>query len=442
MRNVFDNTRKMVATCQQDAAFVAHQIGRRLTDNNVLKSIARSLSFNNGTYPTWMPHSFASGSAGLAFMCGVLDTCFPDAGWDRDGRQHINVAARSINSTEHVLPGVFQGLAGLGFAARCLSKDGSRYVRLLGEIDQTLVDFAQHAASALKDAHIGVPFSDYDAISGLAGVGGYLLARMQVSKTQPAVLAIINCFIERTLRWDGLAGWWTPPHLMVDHSIRNEAPDGCINCGLSHGVPGPLALLSLASIEGFAHPNLNEAISKLAEWLIANQVPDVAGPNWPSVVAQSMDGTRYLRIRSPRAAWCYGAPGVASALRLAGVALNNHDFCALAVEAFTAIFNRSRVQIPETAPGFCHGTTGLLHMAWHLAAQEDSADLKHDAKLLLKAFLARADESLPFFYRDSAIDGSLVDHPGLLDGAAGIAIVLASIGTGTPPIFERAYLLS
>ena len=76
--------------------------------------------------PRWQPDSTAYGNAGIALLCGYLDACFPDEGWDQAGREHLEVAARTLEDAGPVEVGLFGGLSGVAFTAWSLSRGGRR----------------------------------------------------------------------------------------------------------------------------------------------------------------------------------------------------------------------------------------------------------------------------------------------------------------------------
>ena len=45
-----------------------------------------------------------------------------------------------------------------------------------------------------------------------------------------------------------------------------QYPHGNLNCGLAHGIPGPLATMSLALLAGVTVPGLAEAVDWAASW--------------------------------------------------------------------------------------------------------------------------------------------------------------------------------
>jgi hypothetical protein len=76
-----------------------------------------------------------------------------------------------------------------------------------------------------------------------------------------------------------------------------------------------------------------------------------------------------------------------------------------------------------TELGLCHGLAGLLHTAWRMARDAHGPDLAAQIPHLTGRLLARLDDPA----RVCAAD------PSLLDGAAGIALTLHTIGTATGP---------
>ena len=85
----------------------------------------------------------------------------------------------SASATHEGLPGLsvgmFDGLAGLGLTACSLSRGGTRYQRFLAELDAALFPQVLRQAESLLNGSEGRSNGEFDAISGLAGVGIYLL---------------------------------------------------------------------------------------------------------------------------------------------------------------------------------------------------------------------------------------------------------------------------
>src|SRR4051794_37756952 len=87
--------------------------------------------------------------------------------------------------------GLFAGLAGLAFATRLLSRDGTRYQCLLDTLDWTLCSRVLGAAGAVAGRH-GLAVSEFDLISGLTGIGAYLLTQGGIPPGDVALGAIVE----------------------------------------------------------------------------------------------------------------------------------------------------------------------------------------------------------------------------------------------------------
>src|SRR5699024_5325079 len=135
---------------------------------------------------------------------------------------------------------------------------------------------------------------------------------------------------------EGGSGFFTPPEKVSsrEHTELPYLADGYINLGLAHGLPGPLALLSIAALQNVVRPKLQEAIRNLADWLVSQHIVDSYGINWPSF---SVD--REVQQKGSRTAWCYGAPGLVRSLYLAALALKDAELRTFSVNALLAIRN-------------------------------------------------------------------------------------------------------
>jgi hypothetical protein len=84
---------------------------------------------------------------------------------------------------------------------------------------------------------------DYDLISGLVGFGVYALERGEVGAAlASAVVTGLEQYMAR--------GWLTAPELLPAHQ-RVAAPDGYVNLGLAHGIPGVVSVLAQFCKRGF-----------------------------------------------------------------------------------------------------------------------------------------------------------------------------------------------
>jgi hypothetical protein len=413
-------------------------------------AVAQS-QFPNST--RWSPPSIAQGNAGLALLWAYMDSCFPGDDWDVVGRIHLQEAVESTELVESLVgTGLFSGLSGLAFAGCQLSRDGVRYRRMLASLDTIIATETIALATRVRTNH-GLSVGDFDVISGLSGIGAYLLCRHHEPPIAIALRNTVDALITSVLRDQVPPAWYTPSDLLYDESTRKMYPNGNLNCGLAHGIPGVLAFLSLVRLSGLSFDRLDDATVVIADWICANRQDDEWGANWPTAVhleAVSDGGVAVLRPSDParapggpsRAAWCYGSPGIARSLWLAGRALDRNKYRALAIEAMKAVFRRPIHARMIDSPTFCHGVSGLLAITMRFAADTHLPVFQQESQRLVAQLLQSFQSDSLLGFRNLEYGGNQTDQPGLLDGAAGVALVLLVAATGIEPTWDRIFLLS
>ena len=263
---------------------------------------------------------------------------------------------------------------------------------------------------------------------------------------------MLRWLVALTEEQDGVPHWHTPARFIADETTRLAFPHGNLNCGLAHGIPGPLALLSLAAAAGVCVEGQLPAIRRVAEWLRRYCIRDRWGLNWPSAVPLGPDGSPEAphahageddsAYRPSRAAWCYGSPGVARSLWLAGEALNEPEYKGMAVAAMEAVYRRPLRDRHIDAPTLCHGVAGLQQITLRFAHDSGLPLFVEAGRELHRQLLDAYEPASLLGYRNLEPGGRRIDQPGLLDGAPGVAMVLLAAATPVEPVWDRLFLLS
>ncbi|MER6049057.1 lanthionine synthetase C family protein [Streptomyces sp. NPDC001793] len=434
------------------ASGIAHRVAGLLTSPEQVAGTARTAFAAlppELRQPAWQPASLLLGHPGIALL---HTRCARDeARYAAVAHAHLAAAVAAASTA---------GPAAVGdllLPARLHADAHGGYTRLLARCTEVHAAYVRaHVARLVtrrQQYGPGLAYSDYDVISGLAGQARGLLAAADGSD-EPCAQAlheVLGHLVEMTrpvrpAEGDGspVPGWWCAPDRYLVPRDRAEFPRGDLNVGVAHGICGPLALMSLAHRAGHRVPGMPDAIRRIADWVVGVGRTDDRGIQWPGRVAAFPEAPGNpsppsRQRRPPRDAgassgpgWCYGTAGIAWSLHLAGHALGDHRMTALAEDAIHGLVQRPRDPAGPVDPGFCHGRAGVLHIVGRMAAAGGSTALWAAADDLARELVAEFDARTPFGYRRVLPPFSAskpvphrVDHPGLLDGAAGVALVLA-----------------
>ncbi|WP_165422778.1 lanthionine synthetase C family protein [Ktedonosporobacter rubrisoli] len=419
------------------ALFIAGRMREPLFVDALAKQTVPSISSKG----RWTSASISGGLAGIALMYGYFARCFPGQGWDLTAQRYMKMIAEDTQQIGLTLMGAFSGTASMATVLESLSQGGRRYKKALSLTQQALFEQIKEHTWIRSPAEEGIDFADYDVLAGAAGLLASLVSTEK--QTEPR-LAAIETLLEY-LVWlaepdQRLGGerWYVPPHFATD-AQRDLFPEGFFDCGLSHGVPGILAALSLAWLAGYRYPGLREAMDALAGWIVEHSIHDQWGISWPTRIPQQVACFKeaWSTLPPARTAWCYGGPGVARSLWLAGNALDNPALCHLAITAIESALRRPTRLRYIDAPMLCHGISGLLQICMHFAHEGESTLAREHVSLLLEDLLQGFQPDYAFGFRYLETNNLLIDWPGWLTGAAGIALVLLAVSTPIAPAWDR-----
>jgi len=423
VRNVFPEA------MQQRALTVAESIVQQILEQIEKREEASSVS------PRRPDPSIASGSSGRAVVLQyALEALAGNSSWENAIHFCLRDAVEAAGTNPTGIE-LFKGLTGIAFAATATSCGGARYGKLLSSLVDRISSQSALLAARIRSAN-GLATADFDVISGLSGVVAFLLyARDRKLATLTPALEALVCLAGET---GSLPRIHTPARLIVNSTMADTYQAGYVNIGLAHGLPGPLAALSLALIQGVEVPGQRDAIRWYADYLAAHQLADSRNPQWPSAVSLDPNSGP---MPPARLAWCYGAPGILRALYLAGVALGDRSCCEFASAAlYRAIRNCPfGVNFPDP---LCHGLAGILAIVLRFCSEDTGSDWQSLRQDLLSKLTLNFQPAFPYGYASLAHDGTRQYQPALLDGAGGIALVLLSASTAAPAWWDRLLLIA
>ncbi|UNZ21267.1 lanthionine synthetase C family protein [Streptomyces sp. 891-h] len=439
------------AALRRAAAGTVAEIAARLRDPEavVAATVAGGthVEIDNERSPLWEPGSLNRGYPALVLLYAELGRSARQQGGDRDrerdlhratAHRYLELGAEATRSLP--VQGAFAGLGALASAVRVAAAYEGEYASLLRGTDARMADSAHRLAAlhaSTREAGLPTYPAVVDVLSGLSGIGRYLLHRRTEAGDAALRAALTSLASLRTpLRVEGVEvpGWWYGSTSRT--MVSEEFADGQANFGLGHGVPGPLGLLSLAWSEGVRVPGQDEAIATMAEWLLRRRERDEAGPYWTPYVP-----LRYYADRDghppplpARPSWCYGAAGTARALVMAGRALGRPEWTRAGVEAVTAMLRRPADGWGIHDHAMCHGWSSMLYLLKLFELEHPEAGLHTATDEVAERLLRGYVPESPFGYRYYQPAADLyLDMPGFLDGAAGIALSLHAYATDSLP---------
>jgi lantibiotic biosynthesis protein len=372
---------------------------------------------------TWWRQCLAHGVPGIA----LLHTELAAAGLRPFRRVHdwLTVAAGSAITTG-ACTGLFYGAPAVASAlAGVAAVRPGAYRAALKFLDARIAaDVHRRVGKANARIAAGrLPvISEFDTIRGLAGVGAYLLRRDPDGAALRAVLGYLAQLTNPvTINGQPLPGWWTltGPTGRFDP----EFGGGHGNFGLAHGICGPLAVLAQSLRRGISVAGQHDAIDTICTWLDFWRIDTDAGCRWPYMIIRCELGSRPTHVRysgaKRRPSWCYGTAGIARSLQLAALATADTNRQRIAEDALVSALTDPAQRAVTTDGSLCHGYAGLARITACAAADA--------AEPMATRLQALVPELL-----DRSVTQPATDTPGLLEGAAGIALAALAPAAGAP----------
>ncbi|MEJ8545310.1 lanthionine synthetase C family protein [Brevibacillus borstelensis] len=415
---------------------------------SVVKQVARKLQSPHEVLGEPLPgtDSLASGALGIVLFYAELDRLYPDEQWDVVAHNYLIHVQTVINSNMFDSLSLWSGLSGAPVVASILARDRGRYQNFIEKLHilmQPAIDeFIDQARERIGN---NLHMSDYDVIEGLAGIGRYLLSFKERHACKQNLNKTLSYIVQLTkdIQFNGrmIPGWHIKSENQFLEHEQKRYPNGNFNLGISHGIAGPFALLSLALLEGVEVAGQREAIRKLCSYYGKWKAEDEHGPIWPERISFEEEICGQMQnYFAHNASWCYGEPGIARVLWLAGEALGDTNIQSLAQEVYLSLVQRSVESFRFESPTFCHGYAGILWMLQRMMMDTGSDVFEASRETLVNQILISFNENNAYGFQDIE-HGQVRDLPGLLVGAAGVALVLLSCLSLDEPEWDCIFLL-
>ncbi|MFD4554864.1 lanthionine synthetase C family protein [Streptomyces sp. NPDC058469] len=364
------------------------------------------------------PQSLAGGASGIALL-HVERARTGHGDWDTAHTWLTASLHGEISAAANA--NLFFGAPALAFLVHRAASASSRYLRVLDRLDAATITVTR---KRLAEAHRRMdragrpPMEEFDLIQGLSGLGAYHLSRHPRHEITHDVLAYLVRLTEHRPGGSGLPPWWMD--VGPTGAPHPNYPSGHGNFGLAHGIGSALAVLSQAVLHGLTTPGLSLAVERICAWTDRWRHGDEASPWWPGYITALQAAEQYVHPDlQPRPSWCYGVSGTARAQQLAGLALGDRARVQAAEGAILAALRDPLQQAKLPEIGLCHGMAGLLHAAWRMYRETDNPEIVLELPQMAARLISALEQD---------------NHsPELLDGTAGAALALHTLGTGRAP---------
>jgi lantibiotic modifying enzyme len=370
----------------------------------------------------------ASGAAGQALFFGYLSLHTGEERWADLALDFLDKAGEAVASfpmTESLYSG-FPGIAWVGDHLRGRLFEGDPDENR--EVDEALLAAYEHPDWP----------GEYDLINGLVGLGIYALEGLPRPTAAAVLERIVARLAERALDEPEGAAWFTPPERLPEHQ-RVEQPDGLFNLGLSHGMAGIVAVLGAACAAGI--PGARPLLDRAMAWLLARRLPAEEVSCFPHFYVPGVEP------RGSRLAWCYGDPGMAAALLVAGRGAGVPEWERIALEVARSAAERPEKEARVQDAGLCHGAAGVAHIFHRMYIITGDESLAEAARSWYEKTLSYRTPGLGFGGFRSWSSGPDLEldwreDPGFLEGAAGVGLALLAAISPVDPGWDRVFLES
>ncbi|GAA4693927.1 Lanthionine synthetase C-like protein [Promicromonospora umidemergens] len=378
--------------------------------------------------PRWQDQSLSQGAAGVTLAHGVLARANDRS--EDIAHDWLRQAVRE-ELTAGPGAGLWFGVSAVAFAIRFICGADETAVAL-DAAAADVTDRKVESAHRRMDARQRPVQFEFDITRGLAGMGAYLLTAPQ---NQDLLERVLGCLVRLTepvavddAGGRDVPGWWVTDQLR--RGDRAQFVHGHAGLGMAHGITGVLALLATCARRGIRVDGQAAAIVRIRDWIEAWRQPGTAGTWWPERITLPEHDTGVLvQTAARRPSWCYGTPGIARALQLAAIALGDEGRQRDAETTLARCITDPAQLDLVTDASLCHGWAGIVATVRRAAADAITPDLAPTFGHLTSRLVLHAAHLDPR------------STPGLINGTAGVGLVLHEATTTEQPDWATCLLI-
>ncbi|HHE7789592.1 TPA: lanthionine synthetase C family protein, partial [Staphylococcus aureus] len=295
------------------------------------------------------PSTLSHGIPGIILFLDAYQKVF-DINTEQIVHKYIMKLAPYLQSGQYN-NSLFGGLSGIAFSMDLASQNGKNYQNILNNIDGHIVNEIENKFDQILQEPLN-PLN-YDTVSGLAGIGRYLLNRVDENEFNVKALKSILVYF-KDIQYSKNS-WVVPQESQFLESDKNYFTEGNINLGLAHGVLGPMSLFALCVIKGITIENHQHILKDMYKFIMDEKFCN--HERWLQRYDLISERNHFNFIRN---GWCYGNTGVMTTLFLIGQALQDDEIIKMSKKVMLQVVNDKDENL--ISPTICHGLSSQILM--------------------------------------------------------------------------------
>lgn len=348
----------------------------------------------------------------------------------------LNDLKKNIEEKKYVDISLFGGLTNIAVFLRPIVQMTGYFKKFQKNLEGLIIEEASKQSIIYKDNLEWTYSSYFDIINGLSGIATYLFT-LDNEEAKKSIVDIMEYFITlseyRYFNNDRLPGWYIKNICMPTKEYKEEYKKGCINYSLSHGIAGPLYILSKGLCRGIEIKGQEMAVKQiLGEYQkVSTYVNDVC--IWPGMMQLDDYLNRVYLSNNLRMSWCYGSIGVLPSIIMAGKAIQDSKVIEWGKNQLLKISDMPIDNYYLNSPIICHGYAGASVIFRKAYDNYKNKKYLMRAQEFLDRLLGMYNTKFPYGYKDfirkytySGFSEKYEDKLTLLEGSTGICSELAA----------------
>lgn len=300
----------------------------------------------------------------LFVLASFKENFILESKWESLVYRCLEIIRNNIYNRNYSLFSVYTGIGSIAFALQELLYVLPNIQRFQNNINDLLCINLNKYLEYLNTSNFST-VGNFELIEGISGPLRYLLDFGNDEKMYNMASKLIEILIKRSqpqnMNDHLIPGWIYKPLPSEAKNMSMHTKKGVINYGVSHGIGGPLMVLSLAYKNRIRIDGIEKAIDDIfTEYDKASyRVNDII--YWPRKITfeQYIRQEKIIICPNPMS-WCYGSIGILRIMYLASIYTQNEKN---KIHAINELIKIAEMEISDyilTMPVNCHGYAGTV----------------------------------------------------------------------------------